>query len=69
MVGFWNNNFTSIGTEGELREINSKNINIPNTLYTTILKNREGSVGLSELLEFNGNLGSIKNSSSIKKYL
>ena len=66
MVGFWNNNFTSIGTEGELREINSKNINIPNTLYTTILKNREGSVGLSELLEFNGNVGSIKNSSSSK---
>lgn len=69
MVGFWNNNFTPIATEGELKEINSKNINIPNTLYTTILKDREGSVGLSELLEFNGNVGSIKNSSSIKKYL
>jgi len=64
MVGFWNNNFTPIATEGELKEINSKNINIPNTLYTTILKNREGSIGLSELLEFNGNVGSIKNSSS-----
>lgn len=69
MVGFWNNNFTPIATEGELREINSKNINIPNTLYTTILKNREGSVGSSELLEFNGNVGSIKNNSSVKKYL
>lgn len=68
MVGFWNNNFTTIATDGEIKEINSKNINVPNTLYTTILKNREGSVGLSELLEFNGNVGSIKNSSSNNTY-
>ena len=68
IVGFWNNNFTTIATDKELKEINAKSINAPNTLYTTILKNREGSVGLSELLEFNGNVGSIKNSSSNNTY-
>lgn len=70
MVGFWNNNFTTIATAEETKEINKTNINVPNTLYTTILKNREGSVGLNELLEFNGNIGSIKNTINTgKKYL
>ena len=61
IVGFWNNNFQQLATEGELKEIGSIT---PDTLYTTILKNRGGRVGLEEILSFNGNTGKIKNSSS-----
>jgi len=64
IVGFWNNNFTALGTDGELKDIVSKGMNSPDTLYTTILKNRGGRVGLEEILSFNGNTGKIKNSSS-----
>lgn len=62
ILGFWNNNFKPIGTDGQLNEIN-KNGNLQeNTLFTTILKNRGGLVGLSENLNFNGNTGKIENS-------
>lgn len=61
IVGFWNNNFPQTATEGELKEIGPIT---PDTLYTTILKNRGGRVGLKEILSFNGNTGKIKNSSS-----
>ena len=61
IVGFWNNNFQQLATEGELKEIGSIT---PDTLYTTILKNRGGRVGLTELLSFNGNTGKIKNSNT-----
>jgi replicative DNA helicase len=64
IVGFWNNNFKAIASEGELNEINSKGLNSIDTIYTTILKNRGGIVGLEEALEFNGNTGKIKNSSN-----
>lgn len=64
IVGFWNNNFPPIATEGELKEIDSKGATTPDTLYTKILKNRGGRVGLEEILSFNGNTGQIKNSSS-----
>lgn len=60
IVGFWNNNFQQLATEGELKEIGAIT---PDTLYTTILKNRGGKVGLTELLTFNGNTGKIKNNS------
>lgn len=61
IVGFWNNNFQQTATEGELKDIGSIT---PDTLYTKILKNRGGRVGLEEILSFNGNTGKIKNSSS-----
>jgi len=61
IVGFWNNNFKPIATDGELNEINNKGATTPNTLYTTILKNRGGRVGMEEILSFNGNTGKIKN--------
>ena len=61
IVGFWNNNFKPLGTDGEIEEINNMGAYRPETLYTTILKNRGGRVGLSELLSFNGNTGKIKN--------
>lgn len=64
IVGFWNNNFKPLATDGELKEINDKGATTPDTLYTTILKNRGGRVGLEEILSFNGNTGKIKNSSS-----
>jgi replicative DNA helicase len=64
IVGFWNNNFKPLASEGELKEINQKGATTPDTLYTTILKNRGGRVGLEDILSFNGNTGRIKNSSS-----
>ena len=64
IVGFWNNNFKPLATDGELKEINNKGATTPDTLYTTILKNRGGRVGLEEILSFNGNTGRIKNSSN-----
>lgn len=63
IIGFWNNNHKAEGTEGELNEISKRDLNRPDTLYTEILKQRGGKVGLSELLEYNGNKGTIKNSS------
>lgn len=63
IVGFWNNNFKQLGSDGDIREINNKGMNSPDTLYATILKNRGGRVGLEEALSFNGNTGKIKNSS------
>ena len=61
IVGFWNNNFKPLASEVELKEINDKGAGDLNTLYTTILKNRDGKVGLEEILFFNGNTGKIKN--------
>jgi DNA primase catalytic core len=64
IVGFWNNNFKPLASDGEIKEINEKGASIPDTLFTTILKNREGKVGAEEILSFNGNTGKIKNSNS-----
>ena len=61
VVGFWNNNFKPIAKGGEVSEIAEIGGNTPDTLYTVILKNRGGRVGLTELLEWNGNTGVIKN--------
>jgi DNA primase len=64
IVGFWNNNFKPLASDGELNEINNKGASTPDTLFTTILKNRGGKVGAEEILSFNGNTGKIKNSSN-----
>jgi DNA primase catalytic core len=61
IVGFWNNNHKVNASEGEQKEIKEKQIDVPDTLYTEILKQRGGRVGLYELLDFNGNEGTIKN--------
>lgn len=63
IIGFWNNNFKPLATEGEISEINSKGCYTPDTIYTTVLKNRGGIVGKEELLSFNGNTGKISNQS------
>ncbi len=64
IVGFWNNKFKPLASDGELNEINNKGASTPDTLFTTILKNRGGKVGAEEILFFNGNTGKIKNSSN-----
>jgi len=61
IVGFWNNNFKSIASEGEQKEINAKGECRKETIYATILKQRGGKIGGEEILDFNGNHGKIKN--------
>ena len=63
IIGFWNNNSPIIASEGEMKDINSKGCIEPNTIYATVLKNRGGIVGKSELFSFNGNTGKISNQS------
>jgi DNA primase catalytic core len=63
IIGFWNNNFKPLATEGEINEISLKGCFTPDTIYTTVLKNRGGIVGKEELLSFNGNTGKISNQS------
>lgn len=61
IVGFWNNSFKPTGSEGEMKEIKTRNLNAdPNTIFAAILKNRGGVVGETELFQFNGNTGKIK---------
>ncbi len=67
IVGFWNNNFKPLATEGEVNEINRKGAFTPDTLYTVILKNRGGKAGGEELLTWNGNTGKISNRTAIAK--
>ena len=66
ILGFWNNDFKPTGTEGELNEINKRELDRENRLYIEILKNRGGRVGLTELLEYSGNKATIKNSIEIE---
>ena len=60
IVGFWNNNFTPLGSEGELNTITQMGCNIKDSIYTTVLKNRGGKVGGTEILNFYGNRGKIE---------
>jgi DNA primase len=59
IVGIWNCNKTPIGTDKELKQI--QDINTPNTIYTTVLKNRGGKSDIFTNLKFNGNTGKIDN--------
>ena len=61
IIGFWNNNFKPVATDGELNQIKLMGCNNTDTIYTTILKNRGGIVGKEEILSFNGNTGKIAN--------
>jgi DNA primase catalytic core len=63
IVGFWNNNFSPLATEGELNEISRLGC-LSDTIYTKVLKNRGGRVGSEEILSFNGNTGKISNQSN-----
>ncbi|MES2389889.1 MAG: DnaB-like helicase C-terminal domain-containing protein [Bacteroidota bacterium] len=61
VLGFWNNNFRPLATDGELNEISQKGAAAPDSLYAVLLKNRGGKAGLEEILDFNGNTGRISN--------
>ncbi|MBA7522849.1 DNA primase [subsurface metagenome] len=61
IIGMWNNNFTPLGTDGELNDIKREELNMPGTIYFKILKNRGGKIGIDGLLSFNGNAGKISN--------
>jgi len=61
ILGFWNNEFTPMGTNGELNKITASGYDIGGTIYAKILKNRGGKVGNAGLLGFNGNTGKITN--------
>jgi len=67
IVGFWDNRFEPTGLDTEKKEIKEKGFDASGTLYTTILKNRGGRVGLKEMLYYNSNTGKIKNSISYFK--
>jgi len=59
IVGIWNCNKTPIIPANELKNI--QHINTPNTIYTTVLKNRGGKSDIFTNLKFNGNTGKIDN--------
>lgn len=62
IVGFYNNTFEPIASPEDRTQIQNKGVVIGSeTIYATILKNRGGKVGGEEILQFNGNLGLIKN--------
>ena len=67
LVGMWNGNFKPMGTEGELKDIEAKGISKQGYIWMEILKNRDGQVGLEEILSFNGNTGKISNISNMSK--
>lgn len=59
IIGIWNCNKTPIIPANELKNI--QGINTPNTIYTTVLKNRGGKSDIFTNLKFNGNTGKIDN--------
>jgi DNA primase catalytic core len=67
IVGCYKLDMKMGGTDTEVKECKERWGNEPDTLYTTILKNRGGRVGLEEVLSFDGNTGKIKNMSSSNK--
>jgi replicative DNA helicase len=69
IVGFWNNDFEPLATDGEASEINRLGASTPGTLYAKILKQRGGRVGLTEVLSYNGNAGTITNSINSTSFL
>lgn len=59
IVGIWNCNKTPIATKEDEKKIQP--INNPNTIYTTVLKNRGGKSDIYANLKFSGNTGKIDN--------
>jgi replicative DNA helicase len=68
IVGIWNCNKTPIGTDNELKKIESININTSGTIYTTVLKNRGGKSDIFTNLKFYGNTGKIGNPEYINPF-
>jgi len=63
IVGFWNNNLKGLAADNEIAELNRKGLTKKDTLYTEILKNRAGKVGLYDAWSYNGNTGKITSKS------
>ncbi len=61
IIGFWNTAFKSIATDKELKEIHSIGADTEKSIYTVILKNRDGVVAAQEALSFDGNATKITN--------
>jgi len=61
ILGIWNNNFEGIASPPEKKEINRIVGGLKDSIYVKVLKNRDGRVGQSGLLHFEGNTGRISN--------
>lgn len=66
ILGFWNRNFEGFTSEGN-KSKNGKKIAKESSIYIEVLKGRDIGSGHSEVFDFNGNTGQIKNKSSSKK--
>ena len=71
LVGLWNLGKKDVAketTKGNENDINVRTGGAQSGMYVELLKSRDLSTGIYEVLEFNGNTGKVKNS-SIKKEL
>lgn len=62
ILGFWNRNFDGFSREGNIGK-NGKKIPKESSVYMEILKGRETGSGHSEVFDFDGNSGKLKNQS------
>ncbi|MGE0207473.1 MAG: DnaB-like helicase C-terminal domain-containing protein, partial [Candidatus Babeliales bacterium] len=62
ILGFWNRNFEGFSREGNIGK-NGKKIPKESSIYMEILKGRETGSGHSEVFDFDGNSGKLKNQS------
>lgn len=60
ILGFWNRNFEGYTSEGN-KSKSGKKISKEAAIYLEILKGRETGAGYSEVFDFDGNLGTLKN--------
>ena len=67
LIGIWNGNHKYIAQKGEENDIKVKGMSKPGYLWAEVLKNRDGEVGLTESLSFDGNTGKISNTSNTSK--
>lgn len=71
LVGIWNlgkKDVTKETTVGNLNEIKLRTGGAESGMYVELLKSRDLSTGIYEVLEFNGNTGKVKNSSTPGSY-
>jgi len=67
LIGIWFTNKKTVQKDlsnKEKKEFIELSLDVPNKLYTYVLKSRETRTDISELLDYNGQKGKIKNSSN-----
>jgi replicative DNA helicase len=67
LIGIWFTNKKTVQKDlsnKEKKEFIELSLDVPNKLYTYVLKSRETPTDISELLDYNGQRGKIKNSSN-----